>query len=115
MISFELKEKIYQVIDSDITFEQLEEWLVPRLPEFLALPNSAEADVVSAIELGLAEMNDNIRTRDEFLALLQTVIREHDTTLVTYHVPSSGSYTTGSLNQTSQYTLDFTTPVPVRL
>jgi hypothetical protein len=114
MISFELKEKIYQVIDGDISFEQLEEWLVPRLPELLILPNSTDSDVVSAIELGLAEMDDGIRTKDEFMALLQSVIQAQHTTLVTYHVPPFDSYRTGSLNQTVQPTLDFTVAVSVR-
>lgn len=113
MISSELKDKVFQALDSSITVEQFEEWLVPRLPAFLASPNSADSNVVAAIELGLAEMSDNIRTRDEFLMLLKTAIQEEETILTIYPPSSLPEFTvtSSSSSQTMQPTLDFTTAV----
>lgn len=101
MISSELYTKVVEVIDNQIDIKQLEEWLVPRLPTFLSDPDSA--DVVAAIELGLAEMSDGIRTREELSELLLDTIQEQGTILIIDRL-----YEGGSSNQTSQTILDFT-------
>jgi hypothetical protein len=76
MISSDLREKIFQYIESDISKAQLEEWLVPKLPVFLRYPESADADVVSAVELGLAEILTGIKTEDDFRKFLRQVVQE---------------------------------------
>jgi hypothetical protein len=101
MISSELYNKVIEVIDNQIDIKQLEEWLVPRLPIFLAEPDSA--DVVAAIELGLAEMSDGIRTKEEFSELLLDTIQEQGAILIVDRL-----YEGRSSNQTSQTVLDFT-------
>ena len=70
MVSFDLVDKIIQYISSKITFTQLEEWFVPRLPVFIRDPESDDADIISAIELGLSEMNAGIISENEFRSLL---------------------------------------------
>jgi hypothetical protein len=108
MISSELKDKVFQVINDELTVEQLEEWLAPRLPTFLASPNSADSDIVSAIELGLAEINDGIRTKDSLLRLLQSVIDGEEMILSFESHSSPSKFNVGeSSNQTLQPTLDF--------
>jgi hypothetical protein len=87
MISSDLREKILQYIESDISKTQLEEWLVPKLPEYLRYPESADADVVSAVELGLAEMMAGIRTEDDVRTFLRHVIQEQVGT--TFFPPAS--------------------------
>lgn len=77
MLSSEFREKILEFIESNITAAQLEEWLVPKLPFFLRLPDTADADAVAATELGLAELNDGIRTIEELRSLLLDVLREY--------------------------------------
>jgi hypothetical protein len=47
-------------------------------------PDSAEADVVSAIELGLTEISASIRNEDYFRRYLQGVIREYRNILLTF-------------------------------
>jgi hypothetical protein len=79
MLSYELEKMVLQYIRCEITIEQLEDWLVPRLPVFLRLPHSSDSDVVAAIELGLAEMSDEIRNEAEFREFLSDVLREHST------------------------------------
>jgi hypothetical protein len=100
MISYELRDMILQYVESIITVEQLEEWLVPRLPALLKSPDSTDSDVVAALELGLAEMSDGIRTEDELRRLLLDVIREQTTTLNVYPADQPQFDMTSSSNQT---------------
>ena len=94
MLSSELSNKILEFVESSITMSQLEEWLVPRLPFFLRTPNSADADVVSAVELGLAEVSSRIRTNEEFRNYLRHVLRQHN--LVSTLHPANLSWRTES-------------------
>jgi hypothetical protein len=100
MLSYELRDMVLQFIDSKITIKQLEEWLVPRLPVFLKFPDSSDANVVAAIELGLAEISDEIRTEDELRKLFQDAI-QRPTVLAFYPVNQSVHLTSESSNQTS--------------
>jgi len=77
VVSPELRDKVSQFVDCEITAVQLEEWVVPRLRVFLHSPETADEDVVAAIALGLVEMSDGIRTEDEFRNLMKQVLREH--------------------------------------
>lgn len=76
MISDTLREKVTELIENKITVEELEKWMVPQLPILAADPDSDDADMTSAIELGLAEMSDNIRSYDEFIHYLREVLQE---------------------------------------
>jgi hypothetical protein len=100
MISLELRDKLLQYINAETTLEQLEDWVVPRLPAFLKEPSSTDADIISAIELGLAEISDDIRTEDELRAYLNEALQEVN---VLFQV-SDGlkiQTTSGSSNQTN--------------
>jgi len=70
MLSPELKEQVIQFVHGALSVDELEEWLVSREPAYLAQPDSADADMVAAIHLGLAEWSDGIRTLAEFRSLL---------------------------------------------
>ena len=100
MISSDLKEKVLEFADSRITASQLEEWLVPRLPFFLRSPDSADADVVAAIELGLAEISAKIRTEAELRDDLMSVVRTHSEAAPFYRATMSTDTESGSANQT---------------
>jgi hypothetical protein len=86
MLSYELRDEILRYVEANVTLEKLEEWLVPRLHTLLIDPNSPDSDLVAAIELGLAEINDGIRTENEFRELLLDALRDHTT--------SSAAFTT---------------------
>lgn len=77
MLSSELRERVLQYVDSLMPMSGLEEWLVPRLPLYLEFPDTADADVAAAIELGMAEVSSGIRTQDELRSYLLDVLREH--------------------------------------
>jgi hypothetical protein len=85
VLSFALKEKVSQYIDSVITLEELEEWYVPRLPQFLAIPDSADADVVAAVELALVEFESGLRDEVEVKELLDEALKEQPTVVVSEH------------------------------
>ena len=77
MLSSEVREKVTEFVESNISLSELEEWLVPRLPSFMREPYSADSDVVAEIELGLAEINDGIRTTEELRNNLKRVLENH--------------------------------------
>lgn len=101
MISLELSDKIYEYIYTEITLEQLEDWLVTKLPDFLKQFDSTDADIVSAIELGLAEINNQNWTEDKFRAYLKDALQEVS---VIFEVPTvqAVQITSGSSNLTSE-------------
>ena len=101
MLSYEIREKIIQVIESTITIEQFEDWLVPRLPTFLKSPDRTDSNVIAAVELGLAEMSDGVRTKDEFRSFLRDVLQEQTAMLVFSPSRLSQWNKTGSANQTA--------------
>ena len=102
MLSADLNNKANDYIAAAITLEQLVEWLVPRLPYFLRSPNSADADVVSAIELGLTHIADGLTTEDQFRQELQDELRLH--TSIIYSSPQSFRIDATSINVTSPVT-----------
>ena len=76
MLSYELNEKITKYLNQEISLPELEEWIVPRLPYFLQLPQSGDAEVISAFELGLAEMTNGTKTEAGFNELLTQALSE---------------------------------------
>jgi len=99
MLSSELSNKILEFVESSITMSQLEEWLVPRLPFFLRIPDSADADIVSAVELGLAEVSSEIRTIEGFRNYLRYVVQGRNV-LALYPANLSQRTESGTANQT---------------
>ncbi len=97
-----LRDTILDFVESRITAHDLEEWFVPRLPDLIKYPDSADADVISAIELGLTELDLNIRTREDFVEFLKQVLREHSVVITYLRATPSTVNQTGSSNETSK-------------
>ena len=109
MLSLELKDKIYQYIDSSITLEQLEDWIVAGLRNYLRHQETTDAGVVSIVELGLAEIANGIRSEDEFRSSLRSVLQDNVTDMAFY--PSDSRTLTGSANETAHpLTVSFQMP-----
>jgi len=101
MLSPDLRDKLGQFLDGMLGIEELEEWIVARLRVFMEPPDTPDASVVAAIELGLAEMSDGIRSEAQFRDLMRHVLLEHSRLLVVFlPVPESRSETY-SANQTA--------------
>lgn len=94
-----LRDAILEFVERRITTHELEEWLVPRLPTLIKYPDSADADVVSAIELGLTELDFGIRTHEDFVQFLQRVLREHSVVITYLHTNPIAVNQTGSANE----------------
>jgi len=100
MISLELRDTVIQYIDQAINLEQFEDWIVPRLPDFLDSFNSTDADIISAIELGLAEINNENWSEEKFRTYLHETLQE---VVVLVQVPFSlEGQTSGSSNTTQE-------------
>lgn len=82
MLSQDLQRIVESFTEGTITIDQLEDWIVPRLPAALQLPDTTDAQIISAIELSLAEYNQQILTASELRNLLRTAVRQEDTVLV---------------------------------
>lgn len=97
MLSSQLRERILEFAESRTTVEQLEDWLVPRLPMLLRSPETADAKVVAAVELALAELSDRIRTIDGLRTFLRDTLREYAEPLV---VPAEQANRSDCANET---------------
>lgn len=100
MLSAELRDKLRDFVESNIRISDLEEWLVPRLPFFLRFPNSTDADVVSAVELGLAHMANSITTKDEFRDYLKQLLQAQTAISTNYPFATYLNVETSSSNRT---------------
>ena len=68
--SIDIFSKVNDYLEHRITMRELESWLVPMLPIYLLNPESAVANLVGVIELGLAEIQAGIRREQSFRRLL---------------------------------------------
>lgn len=102
MISSEIIEKVNQVIEGKTSIEELEEWLVPRLPFYVKVPVSPDANAVAFIELDLAELNAGIQTLTEFRLSLQQMLQENDIVVLYEYPERSNTITTSSDNELIQ-------------
>jgi hypothetical protein len=84
MLSYELKEKALQYAEGHISLEELEDWLIPRLPAYLAFQSSTDAEVAGAIELGLAEIGDGLIGEVEFRRSLRSLTASKGTVFASY-------------------------------
>lgn len=75
----EIFSKVFQYLGGKINVEDIEDWLVPHLYEFLTLPPCSASELAGVIELGLAELSIGQRSEHDFRAMLQEYIREHNT------------------------------------
>lgn len=60
--SIELLRTLDDYLKRRITLQELESWVVPRLPILLDAPDSSVAQLAAAVELYLAEFHSGIRT-----------------------------------------------------
>jgi|SRR3989304_5825233 len=107
MLSSELRDRIQEFISATITIAQLEDWLVPRMPYFLRFPNTSDADVVSAVELGLAEIAHGIRSKEEIRKYLEQVLQEYNAVSASYLQDPGVHIESVSANTTSRSTYLF--------
>lgn len=77
MISVEVNDKIHQFLEGQITLHELDDWIVPYLPCLAVDPHSADMEIVSVIELGIAEIDDGISSeeilRNQLLNLIKNI------------------------------------------
>ena len=108
MLTSELFSVVDQYLARDITLEELEDWLVPRLPFFFKLPYSSDTEFVAEIEMALADMSNQTQTEDGFRSLLKNLLEQVQVVWVEYPTENETNYTESS-NQASP-NLPYVTP-----
>ena len=98
-LTSEVFRKVSQYLNGKISLEDVEDWLVSHLYEFLTLPPCSASELAGTIELGLAEMSSGQCSEDDFRSLLEKYIREHDTITIDIRPPEL-VFTSGSANTT---------------
>jgi hypothetical protein len=63
---------IRSYIDGLISLEKFEDWYIPKLEKLVNNPETI--DIVAQLELGLAELNDEIITEEELKKDLRSII-----------------------------------------
>ena len=66
----ELHSKIYEYVSHKISLQELESWIVPRLPYFISQTDSSVEELASAVELCLAELQAGLRSQRSIRAFL---------------------------------------------
>jgi hypothetical protein len=74
MISPELIEKVSLYLRGRLTWSQLDEWLAPRLADYLSDPNSEDAHLIRILEHDLAEMDDEILDEEQLKEDLRHIV-----------------------------------------
>ena len=89
--------KTSQYLKGEIALEALEDWLIPRLPLFLSLPDDdVVSQLVGTIELGRAEMSNEIIDENQLRESVQAFLASVET----IHVRFGGFQTaSGSSNE----------------
>lgn len=77
MLSYELREQVLDYINNRLDLENLEDWYVPRLRQFLEIPESADAEIVAALELAVTHLSNDLQTEDEIKDMLWNVLSKH--------------------------------------
>ncbi len=90
MITSKLRDKILEFTLGQISVFDLEEWLVPQIPALISDPNSEISDLVSAIELGFAELNAGILNKGTLVKHFQKVLSENNVIIIN-EIPTKGS------------------------
>lgn len=100
MLTSQFLSVIDEYMEGAISLEQLEDWLVPRLPVLFRLPLAEPdaADLAAAVELGLAEVSNQAKTEEEFRKMLKALLGELTSVRAAY--PSDKVTVSESSNQT---------------
>ena len=86
-LTSEIFRKVFQYLDSKIDVEDIEDWLVPHLYEFLTLPPCSASELAGVIELSLAEMSNGQCSEEDFRSLLKKYVLEHNTITIDVRPP----------------------------
>lgn len=76
MLTSDLREQLNQYTEGNITLDDLQEWLTPRLPIFASDARSEDAAAASLVELSTAEINDDIFTEADLRTQLRSLLEQ---------------------------------------
>ena len=109
--SIEIFSQVSDYLDNKKSLRELESWLVSMLPVYLSTPSSEAAELAGVIELGLAEVNADIRTERSLRLLLRKYL-VNTITSMPYTSRNDNDLTISNTSSTSTSGLDWTDPLP---
>ena len=90
--------KADQYLGGTISFDDLEDWFIPLLPDFFSRADGdSSAELAAVIEMGRAELSSEIIDEQEFKHMIQSFLRSLETVRVETASLRTGS---GSVNAT---------------
>ena len=98
MFTSELFDVVDQYLERIISLQELENWVVPRLPIFFKLPYFGGEELITEIEMGLAEIGDKTLTEEAFRSSLRDFFNRQITFTISYPDISKEDFE-GSSNQ----------------
>jgi len=110
--SIEIFSKADDYLEKRISLHELESWLVSMLPIYLSNPTSEAAELVSVIELGLAEINADIRTERSLRLLLRKHLISNKVRSMPYTDLDNIDFTIATVSSTDSTTLEWMDPLP---
>lgn len=96
MLSQDLRDMVSRYVEDEVSMTDLENWVVSHLESLVPGPDTDDADVVSAIELALAEWSDGLRTEESAKLYLRDVLQCHPTSITNFPSHSSSTAISGS-------------------
>ncbi len=103
MYSLELREQIARYISSEISLEDLENWLVQNLPRLAVDPRSDDSSLAAAVDLCLVEYSAGLRTEESIKRYLSDALEEFKTVYI--NLNDASIISSSSLSKTEQYTV----------
>jgi len=94
MLTLDEVEKVRNYVNKKIDLRDLENWVIPQLAKFPTLLKDS-SDLISIIELGLAELSSKVITEDELRVRL-------DAYLTSFPVINIGTANPGAIFLSSQ-------------
>ncbi|MFC2069747.1 hypothetical protein ACFLTB_01030 [Chloroflexota bacterium] len=76
--------KVNDYLEKRLSLWELESWLASMLNIYLSNPNSEAAELAGAIELGLSEINDNVKTERGLRRSLRDLLKDEPINSVSY-------------------------------
>ena len=90
--------RVRRYLRNELSLDQLEDWLIPRLPMLFSLPDTSVAcQLTSLIELSRAELGSGIITEDEFKEALHAFLDPVETIDVVISGPQTDSINSSSV------------------
>lgn len=117
MLSSDLAAKVQEYLDNHISLEELSDWLAPRIPFYLEHHPSEDSDLVGTVELGRAEMDDEIANEADLRQSLAEALQGTHLlqSSISFVAQREATIVAGSVNTTLEQAYVVTLPSAIQI